>query len=146
MKIKYLKACQEDGLTPEQIKEIDKIFDADKKHRKRDREERRKLGITIISLDSLRNDDPRSETMQIADPRVNVEQQVFQQMAMDYLWECLDEMSEFDRNLLLEFYDGEKRNETQMAKRYGMERMQFRRYRKSLEKQIREKFLKKFGE
>ena len=146
LKIKYLKACQEDGLTPEQIKEIDKIFDADKKHRKRDREERRKLGITIISLDSLRNDDPRSETMQIADPRVNVEQEVFQQMAMDYLWECLDEMSEFDRNLLLEFYDGEKRIETQMAKRYGMERMQFRRYRKSLEKQIREKFLKKFGE
>lgn len=92
MKIKYLKACQEDGLTPEQIKEIEKIFDADKKRRKRDREERRKLGITIISLDGLRNDDPRSETMQIADPRVNVEQQVFQQMAMDYLWECLDEI------------------------------------------------------
>ena len=77
MKIKYLKACQEDGLTPEQIKEIEKIFDADKKRRKRDREERRKLGITIISLDGLRNDDPRSETMQIADPRVNVEQQVY---------------------------------------------------------------------
>ncbi len=51
MKIKYLKACQADGLTKEQIKEIDRIFDADKKRRKRDRDERRELGITLISLD-----------------------------------------------------------------------------------------------
>jgi len=146
LKIKYLKACQEDGLTPEQIKEIEKIFDADKKRRKRDREERRKLGITIISLDGLRNDDPRSETMQIADPRVNVEQQVFQQMAMDYLWECLDEMSEFDRNLLLEYYEGTYGIETALAEKYGWERTKLHRHRIRLENDLREKFRKKFGD
>ena len=145
LKIKYLKACQADGLTKEEIKEIDRIFDADKKRRKRDRDERRELGITLISLDSLRNNDPRSENMQIADPRANVEEQVFHQMAMDYLWECLDQMSDFDRNLLLEYYEGTYGVETELAEKYGWERTKLHRHRIKLENELRKKFHKKFG-
>ena len=146
MKIKYLKACQADGLTEEQIREIDQIFDADKKRRKRDREARRKNGITFVYIDHLRNDDERSENMQIADPRVDVEKQVFQQMAMDYLQECLDEMNEFDRNLLLEYYDGAYGVETALAKKYGWERTKLHRHRIRLENELKEKFRKKFGD
>lgn len=145
MQWKYELICQRLGMTEEEIKAVRKIFDDAKTEMKNDRRSREKAGITFVSMQALKNDDPRSDYLEFPDPRPGVEQQIFHQMFMEYLDECLSEMNEFDKNLLLEFYAGQYGVETAMAEKYGMHRLKFRRYREALEEELKEKFEKKFG-
>lgn len=146
MKFKYLKACQDAGLTPEQIKAIDRIFDDEKKARLAERHKREKYGISFVYLDHLKNDNERSENIQIADPRVNVEEQVFHQMAMDCMLECLAEMDRSDRDFLLECFEGGTGHQAAMAKKYNTYEMDIIRRRRRLFDQLQKNFFKKFGE
>lgn len=145
MQYKYLKACQEENLTEEQIKTIEQIFDSDKKKRKRERKARKKYGITFVYIDHLRNEDERSENVQIADPRVDVERQVFQEMAMSCFLECLSEMDRPDREFLLECFDGERGQQANMARKYHTNEMSIFRRRRRLFNQLQKNFFKKFG-
>lgn len=143
---KYRQACENEGLSAEQIKKIEKIFDDEKKHRIRDRAARKRYGISFISMDSLVNDDPRSEKIEPADPNVNVEAEVMRQIEHEMIHDCFKEMADEDVVFLLELYAGKRGIETAMANKYGLTRSEFRRKHERLLNQLRDIFIRKFGD
>lgn len=143
---KYRQACEKEGLSEEQIKKIEKIFDDDKKRRIREKAAMRRYGIQLVSLESFVNDDPRSERIEPADPNVNVEAEVMKQIEHEMVHDCFREMNPEDVDFLLKLYAGRRGIETALANEYGLTRSEFRRKHQKLLNQFKEIFLKKFGE
>ena len=89
---KYELACKAEGLSDEEIRKIRKIFRDDQERLRYEKQTRKELGITIISLSSLVNEDSRSEVIEPADPNVDVENEVMHQIEIDMIRDCLSQM------------------------------------------------------
>ena len=93
---KYELACKAEGLSDEEIRKIRKIFRDDQERLRYEKQTRKELGITIISLSSLVNEDSRSEVIEPADPNVDVEKEVMHQIEIDMIRDCLSQMKTED--------------------------------------------------
>lgn len=143
---KYELACKAEGLSDEEIRKIRKIFRDDQERLRYEKQTRKELGITIISLSSLVNEDSRSEVIEPADPNVDVENEVMHQIEIDMIRDCLSQMKTEDADFLRELYAGRHGVETAMAKKYNLTRYEFRKKHKQLLSQLKEIFISKFGD
>ena len=80
----YERACKEAGLSEEKIKEIGRMFDAEKKRLKRRKIAKEKSEWGYFSIDGELFKTERDQgTMDIPDPNTNVERDVIEQCEMD---------------------------------------------------------------
>lgn len=122
---KYEMACREAGLSDEQIKEIDRVFDADKKKLKRKKnaqaEENKKNGFGIYSLSEMGGQD-NEEDFDAPDPSVDIEADIIHKWEIERVRELLADMEETDRILLLAYTSGVHGAKGEAAKSLGLTR------------------------
>jgi DNA-directed RNA polymerase specialized sigma24 family protein len=140
---RYEKACQEAGMEESRIAEIRRFFDGEQKKLNRDKEAREKAGIVFNSLNALVDSEGMSE-YEIPDERSNPEEMVVQNLAMDRLRQCLDELPAEDREFLFALFEGKYGFETALAKKMGIPRTTLQRRKDRLVEALRQKFFEKF--
>lgn len=140
---KYYLACKEAGLSDEKIREIDQVFDRDKKKVAYDKAVREEEGIVFNSLSSFLDKD--GEEIEFPACEEDVAEKVLRQIEIDLMTECLHELPKEDMEFLYRLFSGDRGIETQMRNELGMTRSEFRWKKKTLLKSIKEKILKKVG-
>ena len=103
MYLKYEKACIEAKMTKEEIKEIRKIFDRDKKKLKEQKQLWQKKNYVFFSMDNELED--IDEGFCYADENVNVEEEAIDNACMQKLLECLSQLSEDEKEDVLARFD-----------------------------------------
>lgn len=81
---------------------------------------------------------------EIPDERSNPEEMVVQNLAMDRLRQCLDELPAEDREFLFALFEGKYGYETALAKEMGIPRTTLQRRKERLVEALRQKFFEKF--
>ena len=131
---KYEMACREAGLSEEKIREIDRVFDSDKKKlkaRKKSRmEEHEKNGFATQSLTALGTLDDGSD-LEVADPGMDIEGDKIRAWEHERLQVLLARLPEEDKDLLLQYYGAEHGGKKELAETLGITRRQLD-YRVSL--------------
>lgn len=140
---KYYLACREAGLSEEEIREIDQVFDRDKKKVAYEKAVREEEGIVFNSLSSFLDKD--GEEIDFPSYEEDVAEKVLHQIEIDLVTECLHELPKEDMEFLYRLHSGERGAETRLMKELGMTRSEFRWKKKKLHDAVREKFLKKVG-
>ena len=140
---KYYLACKEAGLSDEKIREIDQVFDRDKKKVSYDKKLREEEGIVFNSLSSFLDKD--GEEMDFPACEEDVAEKVLRQIEIDMMTECLHELPKEDMDFLYTLFGGDRGIETRMRKELGMTMGEFRWKKKKLLEAVRENFLKKVG-
>ena len=120
MRIEYERACIEAGMPEEKIMEIRRLFDADYKRLKREKQERKEAGVVYYSLEHLRNPDGESCYFEIPDPNMDVEQRVLHELELEQLREILNRLSPRDKQFILDCYAAEWGEEKDIAEKYGI--------------------------
>ena len=122
---KYEMACREAGLNEEQIKEIDRVFDADKKKLKRKKnaqeEENKKNGFGIYSFSEMGGQD-KEDDFDAPDPNVDIEADMILKWEIQRVRDLLADMEEPDRVLLLAYTSGVHGAKGEAAKQVGLTR------------------------
>ena len=146
MKKKYHMALIKEGYSQdsEMYKEIRRILDRENKEYRRDMEAREREGIVFNSLSAYVSED--GEEMDFPAEEEDVETKILHKIELDILRDCLRELPEDDREFLFALYEGGYGIEAKLARKYGLTRSAFRRKHERLLKQVKENFLKKFGE
>lgn len=117
----YERACKEAGLSEEKIKEIRRMFDAEKKRLKRRKIAKEKSEWGYFSIDGELFKTERDQgTMDIPDPNTNVERDVIEQCEMEQLRELLNALAPEDKRFLMDYYQGEYGEKMVLAEKYGM--------------------------
>ena len=117
----YELACKEAGLSEEKIKEIRRMFDAEKKRLKRRKEAKERYGWGYISIDGMTFKTERDQgTLDIPDPNTNVEQEVMEQCEMEQLRELLNALATEDKRFLMDYYQCKYGEKMAVAEKYGM--------------------------
>ena len=117
----YELACKEAGLSEEKIKEIRRMFDAEKKKLKRRKEAKERYGWGYISIDGMTFKTERDQgTLDIPDPNTNVEQEVMEQCEMEQLRELLNALATEDKRFLMDYYQCKHGEKMVVAEKYGM--------------------------
>lgn len=130
----YENACKEAGLTEEEIKKIRRIFDADNKRYRRDKEAREKAGIVFNSLSAYEDE---FGSLSIKDPhQEDVEDRILHEIELENLRVCLKELPEDDRGFLFKLFGG-RGSETALAKELGVSRASVQRRKARLIKLLR---------
>lgn len=101
MRWKYEKICRQVGLDAQKQKEIQKVFDGEKQHRRTSRKNAEKYGISIISADVLR-DIGTNVSIWLTGLEDTYDEAV-KDMALQYLHIFLRRVSVDDRYILMSF-------------------------------------------
>ena len=136
---KYEIACREAGLSDEKIKEIRKVFDDDKKKLKRENECMEKREITYYSIFDV---DPEYDFMsyEIADPSVNIEQDMIKKWEVEQLMIFVGELPLHDQEFLIAYFEEAGANDSKVAKKLGVPRTTVQSRRKKLLEKLRIRF------
>ena len=70
----YKLACIEAGLSDEQIKEIEQVFDTEYKHNQYDQKKREKYKIEVLHIEGMLGQDGEVGTFDIPDSAVDIEE------------------------------------------------------------------------
>ncbi len=153
MKKRYEDACNHEGLSNEEMGEIRRLYDADYKKLKREKEYREKNEILFNSLSSLGiNSDGQKEydipdfTNEPLGLILKEEEHAGNERMLAVLRECLDEMDPDEADILIRYYAGTYGIGTQMASELGMDRKAFMRKTEKLLEKIRKSFNEKLDE
>ena len=140
---KYEIACEEAGLSKEKIKEIEQVFDTQKKNLKYEQAALEKAnaeeGLCVLSVSGMLGNDMEGD-FEIPDPGMDVHEIVYKKMLIEKLRTFLLEMDEEDRRLLLVFYSGCWGEETRFVEKHGIDRYVAKRRVKKLVKELRTRF------
>ena len=120
MRIEYERACKEAGLPEEKIMEIRRLFDADYKRMKREKQAREDAGFVYYSLEQLRNPDEDVCYFEMADPDMDVEQMTLHKLDMEKLMAVLALIPEEERLFILDCFAAEWGARKEIAEKYGM--------------------------
>lgn len=139
---KYEKACKDAGMSEEQIDEIRRFFDAEKKRLKRRRKAHDKCGFVFLSvqemIDQYRGWD--IETFDIPDMATDVEAEIFHKMDLERLDMFLMELSDDDREFLLTCFSHDDFTEVQLSEMLNMPRSTMRSRRERLVRLLKKRF------
>ena len=143
---KYEIACKEAGLSEEKTAEIRKFFDAEQKKLKRLNERMENSGLFTVSVNAIDSDcyDYDLDTYDIEDPSVDVEAMVIKNMEISVLRSCMEELSQEDREFLLECYTGERGTVMALSKKLGLPQTTVSARKKRLFEQVKKSFLEKY--
>ena len=90
----------------------------------------------------LRTDSRKS--YEIADPSVNVEEELIHQLDLEKLREVLAELDPEDREFILEYFEGENKFLNRMAGKYGLTRNQIIGRKRRILKKLKSLFFEAF--
>lgn len=90
----------------------------------------------------LRTDSRKS--YEIADPSVNVEEELIHQLDLEKLRKVLAELAPEDREFILEYFEGENKFLNRMAEKYGLTRNQVIGRKRRILKKLKSLFFEDF--
>lgn len=144
MLYKYEIACQQAGLSEEKTAEIRRMFNAQYQKLYREKVTRNKLNCEVWHMEDLYGRDGEKGTYEIADPSVNVEEDLIHQMDLEKLHEVLAELDPEDREFILEYFEGENKFLNRMAEKYGLTRKQVIGRKRRILKKLKSRFFEAF--
>ena len=108
----YFMACVAAGLNEEEIKEIERMLDADYKRLGRRTKAQERLaesyGVVTMSVSAMIGDSDMDSIGDFDIPAdINIEEQILHEMELEELRKCLGELKADDKDFLLECFDSE---------------------------------------
>lgn len=140
MLYKYEIACKNAGLNQEQINEIRKVFDVDRRRLKRENVKMEQENIRYGSMDDIDDSFDGMEKRDIEDPRLNIELDYIKKWEMEQLQRFLTELTEEEREFLLVCFEESVMSDSRIADRLGLPRATVYNRRKRLLKKLRNRF------
>lgn len=140
MLYKYEIACKNAGLNQEQINEIRKVFDVDRRRLKRENVKMEQENIRYGSVDDIDDSFDGMEKRDIEDPRFNIELDYIKKWEMEQLQRFLTELTEEEREFLLVCFEESVMSDSRIADRLGLPRATVYNRRKRLLKKLRNRF------
>lgn len=136
----YKLACIEAGLSEDKIREIAQVFDTEYKRNDYDEKKRRKYGMEILHLEGMIGKDGEEGTYEVPDSAVDIEEDFIHQCDLERLRELLDELSDEDREFLMDCFDYENDYIKRISKKYDMTGAAVRWKKERLLKTLRKRF------
>ncbi len=139
----YELACKEAGLSEEKIKEIRRMFDAEKKKLKRRKIAKDKCGWGFFAVEDLMVGDilHYKGAFDIPDAGMSVEDEIIYKLDLERLNECLKEFRPEDKEFLLDCFKCKRGAETYTMEKYGMTRSSVRNKKRILIDRLRKQFI-----
>ena len=145
MKYEYELACKEAGMPEENIAELRRMFDADKKKLKRlnRKLESQEDAFCILHLSDFHVEDQSGDfDYDAPDLTVDVEEDVMHCMMLDQMRGFLNELNQEDRRFILTYFSFKNKPIRRTADAYDYTIKQVRCRRDRILKQLREMFEK----
>lgn len=137
----YELACKEAGLSEEKIKEIRRMFDAEKKKLKRRKTAHDKSNLGFFTVEELAvNCGEGIDALEIPDPNTDIEMDYIRKCDIEYLKKLLNEMNPRDKEFILDCYSSKYGSESLAAAKYGMPRGYLRYQKEKIVEYLRGKF------
>lgn len=118
MRIEYEIACRKAGTPEETVKAMRRMFDADYKRLKREKQARK--NIVYYSLEHLLNPEGNSCYYDVPDPDMDVEQIVLHRFDLERLREILRIIPKEEKEFILDCFAAEWGEMKVIAEKYGM--------------------------
>ena len=137
MLMKYVKACQEAGLSKEQTREIERIYDADKKMNRWRNEMKEEYGISMQSMDH------GETTSEIVDENVNIETDILYKEEIETILDIIRTFKKEDQRFVYDYFYIAEENVSQLARMWNMARHAAERRIHRLVRQMREEYFRR---
>ena len=95
-------------------------------------------------MEDLYGRDWEKGTYEVADPSVNVEEELIHQLDLEKLREVLAELDPEDGEFILEYFEGENKFLNRMVEKYGLTRNQVIGRKRRILKKLKSRFFEAF--
>ena len=136
----YKLACIEAGLSDEQIKKIEQVFDTEYKSIQYDQTKREKYQVEILHIEGMVGSDGEVGTYDPEDYSTNIEEDFLHRCDLEHLQEVLSQLSEEDREFLMDCFIYEADYIKRLSAKYGITGRAVRWKKEKLLNALREKF------
>ena len=136
----YKLACIEAGLSDEQIKKIEQVFDTEYKSIQYDQTKREKYQVEILHIEGMVGSDGEVGTYDQEDYSTNIEEDFLHRCDLERLQEVLSQLSEEDREFLMDCFIYEADYVKRLSAKYGITGRAVRWKKEKLLNALREKF------
>ena len=136
----YKLACIEAGLSDEQIKKIEQVFDTEYKAIQYDQTKREKYQVEILHIEGMVGSDGEVGTYDPEDYSTNIEEDFLHRCDLERLQEVLSQLSEEDREFLMDCFIYEADYVKRLSAKYGITGRAVRWKKEKLLNALREKF------
>ncbi len=136
----YKLACIEAGLSDEQIKKIEQVFDTEYKSIQYDQTKREKYQVEILHIEGMVGSDGEVGTYDPEDYSTNIEEDFLHRCDLEHLQEVLSQLSEEDREFLMDCFIYEADYVKRLSAKYGITGRAVRWKKEKLLNALREKF------
>lgn len=136
----YKLACIEAGLSAEEIKEIEQVFDTEYKRNQYEQVKKDNTGMDFLHLEGMIGRNGEIGNYEIEDTGINIEEDFIHRCDLCRLRELLAELSEEDREFLMDCFNHEKDYIVRLMEKHHMTKSAVRWKRDSLVKLLRTKF------
>lgn len=136
----YKLACIEAGLSDEQIKKIEQVFDTEYKSIQYDQAKREKYQVEILHIEGMVGSDGEVGTYDPEDYSTNIEEDFLHRCDLEHLQEVLSQLSEEDREFLMDCFIYEADYVKRLSAKYGITGRAVRWKKEKLINALREKF------
>ena len=136
----YKLACIEAGLSDEQIKKIEQVFDTEYKSIQYDQTKREKYQVEILHIEGMVGPDGEIGSYDPEDYSTNIEEDFLHRCDLEHLQEVLSQLSEEDREFLMDCFIYEADYVKRLSAKYGITGRAVRWKKEKLLNALREKF------
>jgi len=136
----YKLACIEAGLSDEQIRNIEQVFDTEYKAVQYDQTKREKYQVEILHIEGMVGPDGEIGSYDPEDYSTNIEEDFLHRCDLEHLQEVLSQLSEEDREFLMDCFIYEADYVKRLSAKYGITGRAVRWKKEKLINALREKF------
>ena len=136
----YKLACIEAGLSDEQIKKIEQVFDTEYKAIQYDQTKREKYQVEILHIEGMVGPDGEIGSYDPEDYSTNIEEDFLHRCDLEHLQEVLSQLSDEDREFLMDCFIYEADYVKRLSAKYGITGRAVRWKKEKLINALREKF------
>ena len=136
----YKLACIEAGLSDEQIKKIEQVFDTEYKAIQYDQTKREKYRVEILHIEGMVGPDGEIGSYDPEDYSTNIEEDFLHRCDLEHLQEVLSQLSDEDREFLMDCFIYEADYIKRLSAKYGITGRAVRWKKEKLLNALREKF------
>ena len=136
----YKLACIEAGLSDEQIKKIEQVFDTEYKAIQYDQTKREKYRVEILHIEGMVGPDGEIGSYDPEDYSTNIEEDFLHRCDLEHLQEVLSKLSDEDREFLMDCFIYEADYVKRLSAKYGITGRAVRWKKEKLINALREKF------
>lgn len=138
---KYEIACKEAGLNKEQINEIRKVFDVDRRKLRREQDRMEQENIRFGSVDDIDYNFEDVDGRDIEDTSFNIELDYIKKWELAQLNRFLDELTEEEREFLIVCYEDAKLSDSRIGQKLGLPRTTVQSRRLKLLEKLKKRFV-----